>query len=404
MSLRNVTLDTSVNSTQISYAPASCTGAGWALNTTKGPDLAYRSCTIQGKDSLSVNLTFTGVAIYYQSPFFDGLSLRFILDGSTSNDINISSPRTPTTSSTPAVATIWQQLGLQNTTHVLEITPGAGVKTLKIGSFIITQSSPVNATTTTPKAAAQAGPTQSETTTRVGIGFGAAFGALAFLIFLWISWTLARRKVEKKKYYDDWPQDHRIIPDDRHIEFDRTAFSHNSHSQVSPHSPPLQDSGVALRSIQEKYSASQDSLSAHGRYQAPTASDHGVASPVPSNSLLLAQRAESSQSHTEFGGAAPTYTAHPTRLEPVRASPHSSLAPSPSSYTSANRYTNPHAYSPQNRPIPLLSRTPAAVSVTRSMSVPAPAAVALQPTGVPSMMTRGSTLSGKLEPVRKQRT
>jgi len=374
------------------------------LKTTNGSDLAYRSCTIQGKDNLSVNLTFTGVAIYYQSPLFDGLSLRFTLDGSSSGDINISTPRTSAPSSTPAVATyIWQQLGLQNNTHVLEITPGAGVKTLNIGSFIITQSLPVNVTSLTPKAASQAGPTQSETTTRVGIGFGAGFGALAFIIFLWISWTLAQRRVEKKKYYDDWRQDHRIIPDDREIEFDRTAFSHNSHSQVSPHNPPLRDSGVVLHSVQAKYT-SQNTFSVDGRYRAPTTSDHGVVSSVPSNTLLLSQRAESSQGHDEFVVPASTHSIYPTRLEPVRASPHSSLAPSPSSYTSANRYTNPHAYDPQNRPIPLLARTPAAVTVTRSTTMPAPAAVSLPLNATPSVMTRGSTFSGKLEPVRKQRT
>jgi hypothetical protein len=209
--------------------------------------------------------------------------------------------------------------------------------------------------------------------------------------------------VEKKKYYDDWQQDHRIIPDDRAIEFDRTAFSHNSHSQVSPHSPPLRDSGVVMHSVRGNY-ISQDSLSVDGQYRAPTTSDHGVASPVPSNALLLSQRAESSQGHNESTGPAPTYTAYPTRLEPVRASPHSSLAPSPSTYTSTNRYTNPNAYSPQNRPIPLLSRTPAAVTVTRSTTMPAPAAAALPPSATPSVMTRGSTFSGKLEPVRKQRT
>lgn len=207
--------------------------------------------------------------------------------------------------------------------------------------------------------------------------------------------------MEKKKYFDDWAQDHRIIPDDRDIQFDRTAFSHNSHSQVSPKSPALQDSGVALQPVKDRY-ASDDSLSIDDRFRGPTASDHGVTSPVPSNTLLFSQRAESSQSYSEYNGPAPSYTAYPTRLEPVRASPHSSLAPSPTTYTNNNRYTNPHAYSPNNRPIPLLSRTPTAATAHRSTTMAAPEAAALPPNVAP--MSRSSTFSGKLEPVRKQRT
>ncbi|KIM39313.1 hypothetical protein M413DRAFT_197132 [Hebeloma cylindrosporum] len=319
MSSRNVTIDDLNNSTLISYHPALCNGSAWSVNDQRGYSGTYRYCT--SSDALSANISFTGVAVYYVSPNFEGSSIRFRLDGVLSENINLSTPPGDAVNRS-RTRIIWSQTELENKLHSLELHPGTNVTTLNVDAFIITQADTMNTNSTSPiaTAAAAAGvPAQSPGTTRLGIAFGVTFGSIAFLIFMGIAVFLAKRTRALNRRYSWTKPVPQLSANDQYLNnTDTRAFTQDSHDP-SRRSLTMGEPEFVMRPLP---------VPAHGSFTTRGDFEHEDDSPrwtskspapshAPSNSHLL-YGPSSSHGHGDVVSVSRGATFTSSRLEPVR--------------------------------------------------------------------------------------
>ncbi|KAF9525811.1 hypothetical protein CPB83DRAFT_837876 [Crepidotus variabilis] len=211
---RNVTVG-GANSSSILFNPVDCNtwnGGGWQTNPGKGASGAYKSCTPDGTATASAKLTFTGVAVYYQSIYFDNYSVIFSLDGVSSSNISLALP--PGTRVSPnASKLMWFKEGLSNSDHTLEIFPGNNGRTLNIDAIVYTQADAgsistqvppssshavsLGSTQPVPMAAAQI-PAVTRNSQNIGLIVGTIFGVIAGIIFVVILFLMFRRQRELK--------------------------------------------------------------------------------------------------------------------------------------------------------------------------------------------------------------
>lgn len=90
------------------------------------------------KSSSSLNLLNpqhnTGVAIYYSCPSFTGDSMRFVLDGGSPENVNLSSSLSPDLR--PDSSIVWWKTGLDFKNHTLEISPGENSTRVYLDAFV----------------------------------------------------------------------------------------------------------------------------------------------------------------------------------------------------------------------------------------------------------------------------
>ena len=103
----------------------------------KVPKLASR-LEVGIKSSSSLNLLNPhyniGVAIYYSCPSFTGDSMRFVLDGGSPENVNLSSSLTPDLR--PDSSIVWWKTGLDFKNHTLEISPGENSTRVYLDAFV----------------------------------------------------------------------------------------------------------------------------------------------------------------------------------------------------------------------------------------------------------------------------
>ncbi|KAF8186627.1 hypothetical protein BJ912DRAFT_970997, partial [Pholiota molesta] len=347
MSLQNVTIDDGANSTvaQILYSPPLCNGSGWTVSEGQGVGDSYRFCTSSNKSvTPSASLSFTGVGVYYMSPYFPGDFMGFTLDGVETQGVNLSAPA-GTSSNTSASAVIWSAVNLNNTQHLLELRPNNGSRTLNVDAFIITQlasnaTAPSGNVTQAPPTGTNPllglpnllPPVQSARTTRLSMGLGITFGALSFLIFLGISIFLGRRtRGMRQNFYGSKPiPSIHPVDEDPDVIDTRAAYTQDSYQQSSPVSPRTDEVAVPMRMLPSvAHGSFTTQPDFEGGYALSEGDAHGRASPAFSNTLLISKRASSSsQGHGgEYDAAAsPSGAAavkhHPPiiKFEPVRMS------------------------------------------------------------------------------------
>ncbi|KAF8963186.1 hypothetical protein BDZ97DRAFT_1662030 [Flammula alnicola] len=387
MSLHNVTVDDG-NSTLISYQPPLCNGSGWTVNNQRGFSGSFRYCTTN--DTLSANLSFTGVAVYYVSPTFEGQFIRFRLDGIFMSDaVNLSTPTGQTINATQT-RVMWSQTSLDNKQHLLELHPGNGSTTLNVDAFIITQADATPSSSIIPiptAATANSGlSAQSSKTTRLAMGFGITFGSLSFLIFLGIAIFLGRRIRRVNKRYS-WSKTIPPLPVNEPDTFDTRGYT-----QDSSHSPVSPQGAEDIVPMHPLPSVAHGSFTTHDFEHDDRASDttKGWASPVPSHTHLLHNGPPSSQGH---GDPIPFISRNKTfapKLEPMRSSP---VLPSPHlhySAASSSRLTPKESEASVSRSTTFASRLEPAGSLSYTSYGDNGASV-----------SRSTTFTSKLEPVRK---
>ncbi|KJA25094.1 hypothetical protein HYPSUDRAFT_438549 [Hypholoma sublateritium FD-334 SS-4] len=388
MSWHNLTIGNDIL-TAIVYDPPLCNGTGWVVN----PQLSGspRSCTTSNEIIPTANLTFTGVAVYYTSPTFNGESVGFILDGASSVDISLSEAHSQASNKT-AMRVVWNATALENKQHILQLRPANGSKTLNVNAFIVTQLDS-NATSIVPATQASTSisssimglPTQSSNTTRVTIVLGTTFGALSFIIFLGIAFFLRSRSRSLKKRYS-WSK---YIPPLREAtDLHTRTRTVNSVNRSTVDDRNAGDSVLPMRPI---HSSVVPDTSIHGHYL----DDHrqsdgarGWVSPVPSNLHLLNDQSplSSPPGHDEPTGS-PTY-----KFGSVR-SPGPLAGPRPCSDSgSAHGHRNSSTF--VSRDAPISSKLEATILATTSGD---------SVNGL--SVSRSTTLnSTRLQPVRKAST
>ncbi|KAF8903730.1 hypothetical protein CPB84DRAFT_1845701 [Gymnopilus junonius] len=248
---QNVTVD-AVNSTLIAYSPPDCVGSGWTINNQTGFLASYRNCTTLGAVGPSANITFTGTAVYYVSPPLQGQSMRFMLDGVLSDDVNLATAGHPI-NKTVSTRIVWKQTDLNNTQHTLELLPGTNSSTLSVDALMITQLAP-NITNTTSPAASPSPTTQSPlagaltgvsmgytTYQKVTIAFGSIFGSFSFFVFVFLFIFLSRRRRELDRSAG-WAKAQSL---EQPFGFDAGPMITLNHIEEPPFSPV--DSGTSSR-------------------------------------------------------------------------------------------------------------------------------------------------------------
>ncbi|KAF9483203.1 hypothetical protein BDN70DRAFT_874079 [Pholiota conissans] len=364
MSLTNVTIDDAGNSTAgtILYSPPLCNGSGWTVKEGQGLGGSYRFCASSNKTvTPSATFSFTGVAVYYMSPYFPGSLMNITIDGSVPHSVNLSNPAGQTGNlSDPAI--IWSAINLNNTQHSIELLPANGSRTLNVDAFIITQvqnnvtAGPTSGNSTPispiPGDSASLGlSVQSAATTRLSIGLGVTFGVLSFLIFVFISIFLARRQRKLKDQFR-WVKTIPPLHPEDYADPDMAAtrgFTQSKVSYVSQKTSRLDDNALAMRALPNRAHGSSPANDYEGDVRSELgAKGHDddvpplrpVQSPIKyepartaTSSSLVGPRPRSASTSTRGNGAPvsrqPTFTS--TRLEPVRASASSQ----PSSFNQA---------------------------------------------------------------------
>ncbi|KAJ3501780.1 hypothetical protein NLJ89_g9184 [Agrocybe chaxingu] len=327
--MHNVTIDDR-NTTLIAFYPSRCGGSGWTVNNTAGYSGSYTSCTTD--EGPSARIDFTGVAVYYRSPVFDGELVRFRLDGNLSETISLSAPSGQTANfSTSRI--VWSQTGLQDTDHTLEVFPGADGRTLHIDAFIYTASeattagatsSSPNAARSTAAVAASSSSTRS-TDTKAAMAFGIAFGVISLAIFIAIAFFLFRRARELNERFT-WDKPN---PPPLQLSSDPPDYLHSTQEYGRDSYPtPSYQSPVVRPKMDEEAALPMRPLPTVPRGSFTTANDLDYDmdgsvrawSAAPSQTGLVLPAVPSSHGHGEShaGAAVSRSTTFNSKLEPVR--------------------------------------------------------------------------------------
>ncbi|CAA7267488.1 unnamed protein product [Cyclocybe aegerita] len=329
--MHNVTIDDR-NTTLIAFYPSRCAGSGWMVNSTAGYSGSYTSCTAD--EGPSARIDFTGVAVYYRSPVFDGELVRFRLDGSLSETISLSAPSGQTANLTSS-RVVWGQTGLQDTDHTLEVFPGANGRTLHIDAFIYTasettaanatSSSSTSATARSSIAAAASNSSTSSTDTKAAMAFGITFGVISLAIFIVIAILLFRRARELNERFT-WDKPN---PPPLQLSTDPPDYLHSTqeYTRDSYHTPSYQ-APVSRQKMDEEAAVPMRPLPVVPRGSFTTANDLDYDmdgsvrawSATPSQTGLVHPAIPSSHGHGESHGGAGVSrsTTFNSKLEPVR--------------------------------------------------------------------------------------
>ncbi|KDR78629.1 hypothetical protein GALMADRAFT_209066 [Galerina marginata CBS 339.88] len=327
MTSRNITIDDG-NSTLIAFQPPQCNGSGWTVNKSGGYLGSYTSCT--SASGPTANVTFTGVAVYYSSPPFEGLSMRFNLDGDLSEDISLSTPSGQTINKT-STRIVWSRSNLTNSQHTLQLLPGSKSSTLNVDALIITQldagntTAPISSPTPpAPMAAplgAAAAPASSTSTTKLSIGFGVTFGAISFIIFICVTLLLGRRRRELNWMSRNRPKAAAPLHTEQPFGFDsQVGLESQDHYASAPSSPKMDQAPLPMRPLPSVAHGSFTTYDFERERDAEASSSRGWSSPAPSNAHLLPIAGPSSSQSQWDTRSAPLsrQTTFTTKFEPVR--------------------------------------------------------------------------------------
>ncbi|EAU91723.1 hypothetical protein CC1G_04491 [Coprinopsis cinerea okayama7 len=288
--MRNVTVDDSDRG-RLQYSPTLCDGSGWVVESGTGYSGSYSWCTGSSSSSQpTVTLSFTGVAVYYSTPRIEGQSIRVELDGSSSDDINLSIP-----SGGAGTSIVWYQTGLENTEHTLRLIPGSGSSTLNVDAFIYTALEEDEELRSHPSITLQREPHPHRpfihslerrdahaSTSPLPTILGSIVGGIALLIFLWIAYFLHRKAKQRSAQYS-WkaPVPPLSRTPDPQEHFDRYASQQTNQSPPAIHRDYVQSDNYAPQPRRHQGRLSFSNQQSEGRVE--------LSPPKPSNIRPLPQ-------------------------------------------------------------------------------------------------------------------
>ncbi|PPQ75610.1 hypothetical protein CVT24_010929 [Panaeolus cyanescens] len=256
----NITIDDTLNSTLIAFHPIDCDGQGWKTTNGRGFRGNFSTCT-DSTDVPSATLNFTGVAVYYRSPYFDGGFMRFRLDDVLSERIDLSTPQGVRFNAS-ATRIVWSQTNLENKAHSLVLLPSES-STLNVDAFIVTQqNNPPSTNATAPPSgnpalgplASTQGTISPKATKIFGLAVGITVGSIAFIIFLVLMFVAARtRKRLSARFKWSGRQGPPPLSNDRQFSLNsrphQGAVVTRPYSPSPPPSPQMHDIDLPMKSM-----------------------------------------------------------------------------------------------------------------------------------------------------------
>lgn len=237
----NITIDDTLNSTLIAFSPPDCNGQGWRTTSGRGLNGNYSTCT-DSTNVPSATLNFTGVAVYYRSPYFDGALVRFRLDGVLSDDIDLSTPPGAKFNAS-ATRIVYSQTNLTNEAHTLQLFPSQN-STLNVDAFIVTTQAggPPSVNGTTPSPAnpltANQGAISPKTTKDFGLAVGITVGSIALIILVVLFFFASRTRRNLNARFKWSGRQPPPLSNDRQLTYQSKMQQDVLGSRLSTPSPP----------------------------------------------------------------------------------------------------------------------------------------------------------------------